>query len=1114
MKLTAILLFAACLQVSATGYSQKITLSQSNVSLRKVFKEIENQSGYQFFYKDRLVRQAENVSINVTNASIEEALDQCFKNQQLTFSILDKIIVVKAKPNVPVAIKTLAIIPTFLLNIITGTVKDEKGNPLAGVSVILKGTNEGTNTDAVGRFTIDANVGEVLEFTIVGYQKRSVKVEQSSNLSIVMEIEATVGNQIVVVGYGTQKKISLTSAVDQIKGEDVNRRPVSSLAQSLQGIAPGITVSDVGGSPGQSDVFINIRGISTLSSSSPLVLVDGIEQRLTDINPSDIESISVLKDASSTAIYGSRASNGVILITTKRGKSGKVNVTFNSYYAIQKSMNHPLAMDPHSYFELENVAYENAGSGQKYSDQYINDYVDSIKTDPLKYPAPMPNWFKAVLRSAPQSNGDLSVSGGNEHIQTFLSLRDQDQDGVIPNFKSRIREIRLNNNFKISKKINVRADINYRYSLTTSPLSSLTSSIYSWLLAGSLFAVPQYPDGSYGIGPQGKNPLLTSEIAGLSQYQDNLFVGNLNADWEILKGLKFITLIGANVNLNSEKDFANSYIVTNYFNPSQVLQVVSPNSLSESSYSDIEYTINNLLTYNNSFGSHDIKVLLGYSQIGETTNSFGASRQNFYNNQIQALNAGANDDTKSNSGSDAAYGLRSYFGRLNYSFKDKYLLEVNGRYDGSSNFSTLKQYAFFPSFSAGWRLSQEDFWNKLKNVINEFKLRGSWGKTGNQAIPAYQFYPSMSLLNYTFSGNPAQGYIQNTYQNEDLTWETTTQVDAGLDAEFLDNKLGTTIDYYKKRTTGILLQLPIPETIGENSSYTNAGIVEDWGWEFQTNYKNKIGNLEYLISGNFNISHNKIVSLAGTGPFISGSSTGDDNMTIRKEGLPVDALWGYKTDGYFQSQEEISKYPTIASNTEPGDTKYLDLNGDGKITPDDMTYLGNTFPVYTFGTSIDLEYKGFGLYLLLQGDAGAKDRVSGPLAEMGSYEGFVDKIFTNNYWTPDNPKAQFPRPIKLDLRNLYPSDLMIYDASYLRLQNVQFQYTLPFSASNKFRIRKANLYISLTNLFTISKFYKTWHLDPEQPEMPLVESGSGFLNSRTNYYPQTRLVAFGLKLQF
>jgi TonB-linked SusC/RagA family outer membrane protein len=1014
----------------------------------------------------------------------------------------------------------LALLMLFTLNVraqtipIKGTVTAADNSTLPGVNILVKNTLTGTSTDAEGKYEISAESGATLVFSGIGYVTQELAVNGRSIIDVKLAADTKQLDELVVVGYGTQKRNALTNSVSQISGEAITRRPVSNIQQSFQGLMPGVTVLDQGGSPGKSNTNIRVRGITTfningsstsgydLGKNDALVIVDGIEQRLSDINPDDIASVSVLKDASSTAIYGSRATNGVILVTTKRAKAGKVQVDYHGYYAIQKSNNVPKMMGLEAYMREQVAAYTNAGVTlpARFTEESIQAYVNA--TDREKYPLPN-TWFETMLRAAPQQNHTISIAGGTDVLRTRLSARYQDQQGVIEGYANKIGEFRLNSDYTVSKRLRVSGDINYRYARSVNPTPNNTGANPQPLnnfYHGTLWAVPKYADGTYGLSTQGNNPLMFNEIGGQSKQNTDYLAGYVKADLDLAEGLTFSTQIAGRGTFISQKNFTNSYVNTD--KTTNITKTIAINSLTEVRNTLREYTINNLLTYEKSLGDHNLKALVGYSQIGNTQTFLSAYRERFYNNDIGSIGQGANDGTKSNDGKDAEYGLRSYFGRVNYDYQEKYLVEVNGRYDGSSKFTGPKQYSFFPSFSAGWRISKESFWSGLEKAVNDLKIRGSWGITGNQSVDLYSYYSALTAIGYTFGGTSVQGYRPTTLANTNLGWESTTQLDLGLDAAFLNKRLSLTIDYYRKLTDDILLNLDIPATIGLTAPPQNAGSVENKGWEFSMNYHGGQGNsgFRYNLGGNLSINENKVVDLKGTGPYITGSDI--DPRYIIAKGLPINTLWGYQTDGLFQSQQEITEYKaTYAANTKPGDVKYVDRNGDGKINADDMTVIGNSFPKYTFGINTDFSYKNFDLSILFQGAAKVDARLAGALAEMGNQEGFTHEIYTNNYWTPENTGARFPRPVKFDLRNVATSDRLVIDGSYLRLKNVQLAYNIPADILGKLRVTRIRVYTSATNLLTFSKLNE-WNLDPETP------SGRGV------YFPQTALYTFGLNLQF
>ncbi|WP_207534544.1 SusC/RagA family TonB-linked outer membrane protein [Desertivirga arenae] len=997
--------------------------------------------------------------------------------------------------------------PPLINSKLTGVVVDALSKEsLPGALVAIKGTTHRVSTDAQGKFSFVT--GQKFPYTLVvsytGFKTKELIVNESP---VTIELEESVSqlSDVVVVGYGTQKRTSLTNSVAQISGEELTKRPVSNIPQALQGQLPGVTVIDNGGAPGRTTATLRVRGVTTfninssstsgfdLSKNEALVIVDGIEQQLNDINPDDIETVSVLKDASSTAIYGSRATNGVILITTKRAKGNKLQVDVNSYYAVQQANNTPEQMGLEDYMRMQVAAFTNVGATlpARFTEQSIQTYLTT--DDREKYPLPN-TWFSRMLSSAPQQNYSVAIAGGNETVKTRASLRYLDQDGVITNFSSNLAELRVNNDFQASKKVSLSGDLNYRRVNSRYPTIDPVNAFFH----GSLWAVPKYADGTYGLSTQGNNPLMTTEIGGMSGQSTDYLNAAFKGNWNIVPGLNYTLQLAGRAQYLERKAFANAF--TNTDKNTNIIRRVPNNSLTETRNNFREYTINNLLTYERKFKHHNLKTLAGYSEIHNNQNYLSAYRERFYNNDIQSIGQGANDATKSNTGNEAEFGLKSFIGRVNYDFDGKYLLEVNGRYDGSSKFTGDKQYSFFPSVSAAWRISNENFWKNGVGFVNDFKLRGSWGITGNQSVDLYSYYSALSGTSYTFGGTSVQGYQQNTLANTDLGWESTTQYDIGIDASFFKSRLDLTVDYYNKLTEDILLNLDIPATIGLNAPPQNAGSVENKGWEFGAIFRNGNRNskFRYNVGANLSINRNEVTDLKGTGPYITGTDI--NPRYIIAKGYPINSHWGFLTDGLFQTEQEIVDYKaTYAANTKPGDVKYIDLNSDGKIDANDMTYLGSAIPKFTYGFNTNLNYKNFDLNLQFQGVAKNDVRLAGALAEMGNQEGFTHQMYAD-YWTPENRDARFPRPTKFDLRNVSTSDRLMLNGSYLRLKNIQFGYTLPTAFTRKANVNKVRVYASATNVFTISRLNE-WNLDPE------VESG------RAVYYPQTSLYTFGINLQ-
>lgn len=877
-----------------------VHLNQSQWQLRNVIELLEKQTVYRVVFADDQLNGPTKVTLETGNRSVYDILYDISTTTQLKFKQVNSTIYVGSFSETDT--KENLVEDSFA--IVEGNVKDSSGLPIPGATVVVEGSNKGTVTNLKGNFSLEVPNGKAILISFIGYQSQRIVPNNQTQINVTLEEDQTSLDEVVVVGYGVQEKLSITNSLSQVSGDKLERRPVADFQQSLQGLAPGVTVVDQGGRPGNSNVNIRIRGITTLGNNNPLIIVDGIEQRINDINPNDIESVTVLKDASSAAIYGSRAANGVILVTTKRGSEGKISVGYDGYYALQDVTNRPEHMGVESYLRLENVAHANAGRSIPYTEEAIREYVANVPSP--EYPLPYPYWRRdelGMLKTAPQQNHTLSVSGGGEDFSGRFSLRHQSIDGVAPNFSDKLNEFRINLDLKASEKIRFSGDLNYRTKESLQPAGLSASGdgetrVFQYMLHASKFSWPRYESGEYGLGPQVNNPLLFAELTGDSRTINDYVTGSVKFDYDILPGLTFSTQYAVRNDNTQIKTFSNRYFNRDPLNGRVAQRQV--NRLTEFRRYLTEYTLNSLLTYKKEIGSHGITGLLGYSTIDNKTNQMSGFRQEFYNNDVQSLSQGSNENRDAD-GFDAEWGLRSYFARLNYNYNDRYFLELNGRYDGSSRFSEDNRYSFFPSFSAGWRLSEEGFWLGLKESINEFKLRGSRGATGNQAVGLYTYFETLSAINYSFEESPVQGFAQSNLANQNLTWETTYQTNIGFDMGLFDDRLSLTFDYYNKLTDGILLQLPIPALIGLGAPVQNAGKVRNEGYEIGLNFRGG-QKLSYDLGLNFSDNTNEVLDLVNSGPYISGGTTAP--RFIIEEGLPINSHWGYLTDGVFQNQEE------------------------------------------------------------------------------------------------------------------------------------------------------------------------------------------------------------------
>lgn len=678
---------------------------------------------------------------------------------------------------------------------VSGIVKDPQGVPLPGVSVQVKDSQNGTATNFDGRFTLEVpNAQSILVFTYIGFEQQEISVGSSTNFDVTLQEDVEGLSEVVVVGYGTQEKVSMTSAVSSIEGEEVVQRSSRNLESSLQGLAPGLTVWDRGGAPGSSSISMNIRGVTTLGGNNPLVIVDGIEQTLNNVDPNNIQSISILKDAASTAIYGSRGANGVILVTTKRGKAGEYRIRYNVSLDLQNLTIKPDHLGTREYLELQNVAFTNRGADPLYTEEEINKYVSG--EDRLNYPLPN-TWFDVIPQeNAPMQRHSLSISGGTEKLTSNLMINYHDQQGIYDNQDSQKYSIRLNNDINLTENLLLKADLNFdrkdRYTFRNA------DNMYHRMLHSSQFTVPMYPDGTYGLSPQKHSPLAWSdpEIVGATDATSDVGVINMEASWEIIDGLRLTSQYAVNVYKYSSLTNIPTYEIIDYFNPDRVLKRNEVNELSENRSEYMETTWNNTLTYDMEIQDHKLGFLAGYSEIRNDAKSFSANGKNFYNNDL--LDLGLGDPLNRELGSSYTdWGLRSLFGRANYSFMNKYIVEFNMRYDGSSRFPEGNRYTFFPSVAGAWRISEENFFQPLKPTINELKVRASWGETGNQNVGLYSYFESLYLSNYyVFNNVPVTGVRQTNSASTDLTWETTTQTNIGLDLAMFRNRITATFDWH------------------------------------------------------------------------------------------------------------------------------------------------------------------------------------------------------------------------------------------------------------------------------------------------------------------------------
>lgn len=957
------------------------------------------------------------------------------------------------------------------------------GEPVIGATVLVKGVSTGTATDMDGNFSLNVASKAVLVVSSIGYETQEVPVNGRQFINVVLKSDVVALKDVVVVGYGVQKKVNLTGAVSSVSTDELEGKPISNVLEAMQGTTPGLVIQQGSSTPG-SVPSINIRGLNTMNNNDPLVIIDGIEGSLANLNPADIEQISILKDASSTAIYGSRASNGVVLVTTKKGKAGKVEISYDFMYGVQQPTSLPKIADSWVYAELYNEAAVNSGRAAKFTPEQIAQYRNG---------GPNVNWVKELYnRNSPQSSHSVSMTGGNDQLSYMASLGYLDQSSMFkgPDYGYKRYNARLNVSHKVTN--------NFTLNLTSQfARNDIKEHAYwtEWIIEQANRMPPIYPikneDGSYNY-PAGSNSngLQRLEEGGYRQNVNDELLGTIQAEWEVYKGLKLIGSAGGRVWNNKLHENRKAFEGTGD----------SENKLTEQFYRSKNITTNLMVTYNTKIGKHSIGGLLGYAYEGFSEKQFSTSRLT-EDSKYDIFVGDLSGDKVSNTGSASDWAIYSGFARATYNYDEKYLLEFNIRNDYSSYFAKGNRSGVFPSFSAGWRISEEKFWSVLKPYVPSLKIRGSWGLVGNNRIGAYQYMQTVSVKNGISFGDKLAQTAEFASANPDLKWETTRMANIGFELGLLNNDLNITFDCFNNRTKDILVNLPVPGLFGNGAPIQNAGKVETRGWELSVNYRLKTGPVVHNFAGNISDSFNEVIDTRGT-EIIGGS----DVQTIIKEGYPLYSYYAYRSDGFFQNEEECQKGPHLEGITpKPGDIRYLDKNGDGVIKPDDDRFIvGNDFPRYTFGFTYGLEYKGFDFSMMWQGVGKRNKWMRGESVEAfhNNNEGPV-MDFHQDRWTPNNPDASYPRLTMgaESANNAAKSDFWIQDAKYLRLKNAQIGYTFPQQWMKKLYVKNLRIFASVQNPLTFTKMKGGW--DPEY-----TGDGSG------RAYPVARVYSFGLNVKF
>ena len=1111
MKLNVLLLFLTTLGLLARndgyGQSKRIDLTIADASIIDVFNEIEKLSEFKIFYKVDALDLNRKYDVNTRNKLVGEILTDVLSGMNVSYELVDKIIVITPEK-------------LFQQLKVTGKITDINGNPLPGVNIVEKGTTSGAVTDLNGNYSISVESEDaILVFSFVGYLSEEIAVSSQSEINVTLIEDIQALEEVVVVGYGTQQRKDLTGAVASVSSDDIGKLSFSDVGQAIQGKLSGVTIQQNTEPGGTAD--IRIRGLSTINNNNPLIVIDGIPSPngLRDLNPNNISSIDVLKDASATAIYGNRASNGVIIVTTKKGKKGqKTKIDFQAEYGVANVSRGIDVLNAEEYTMIMNESIENA------VEQGLME--DNINREMQLYDPQDTDWQDVIFRQGQQSDLNLSISGGSEQTSFYLSGGYRDVKGVLIESDYKRYSFTSNIEHNLFDRITIGENLHLSYSDRADSYTH-TSSGWSGVMQQAVTAAPQFPvyhEGQFAFGladdrpfyGDGNNPVWGAENGGTNHL--TRVNGNAYVDVNILEGLDFKTSLGIDYS-NNEYD--------NY-TPPKVLARVPREDIMENRFSKNQnWSWYNTLTYSNRFGKNKITLLVGNSLEKSLVSSFSAARQNLLSTAepFHFINFG-DPEKQSTSGDAGELALSSQFGRFNYNFDERYLVTATIRRDGSSRFlENDDKYGIFPSVSVAWRVTQENFMQNI-TALDNMKIRFGWGKVGNQFVGSYYPYLDVLALNYNYPFGPGDGSLNTgiaeaSRGNPTLTWESNVMTNIGLDLGFFGGKWSIVADYFINTTEDMLLSVALP-AVGGNSLVPNqnAGSVETKGFEVDTRYHFDIGDFKFNVGLNASQVKNEVLDLAGS-EFILGSAAyrGKDNPIRTVVGQPISTFFGYQVEGIFQTQDEVDNHASQEANTGPGDIKYKDINGrdeegnltgepDGVIDDADRTYIGNGFPEFSYGFTFNAGYKNIDFLMFLQGVSGVEiyNALNMDIMHGGSRSNKHTNILDR--WTDEGTSNEIPRVHYGDPNdNDRISDYFIESGDYLRIKNIQIGYTLPTSIMGNAGISSLRLYFSVQNPITFTDYTGA------NPDIVPVGSDADLNHGfDTGAYPIPRTFLFGLNL--
>lgn len=1169
MKLATFFLFIGCLQVSATAFSQKklITLSLKDVSLPKVFSAITEQTDYLFLYNNEKLKGAERkINIRVKEATIQQVMDVCLKGFPFSYKIMDKtVVIVPKRTNFSEQEEQIQVVQPVE---ISGRVADTTGAPLIGVSVKIKGTNKGTITDENGNFELELNdENAVLVFSYVGYKTKEVPLNGRSTINVTLETSASELNQLVVVGYGTKKKVNLTGAVSVIDSKEINKRAVNNSVQALRGLAPNLNIS-MTSDAGYSDASmnLNIRGTGSLSSSAPYILIDGVratQEELSALNPINIESISVLKDAASAAIYGAQAAYGVILVKTKEGRKGQeLKVGISSSLRFSKLIYVPKTLNSLVYSKFINEASKNYANQVFIPEEQI-EKIKAFMNGELKYgTAPVPNapnqwlgigegrssdwysgfantdWWDVMYKDVGfEQKHDIYVSGGTEKLTYYASGGFFQDPGQFYYGDENENFRRLNYNSSVSADITnwlTISNITRFYQINNTFPATLEADSRGRLFHDMMRWSPLVPLKTPPVKDSLGNIIIPEQLTTLAGYNENNGFNKYQIN-NLVSTFKANIKVTDNLSLKGDYTFKKNwyertlnYKKWTFYGPQgepSLIYNANENQIKKD-WRRTSYTSFNLYAdYKKSFlDKHNFHLLIGYQQEENNYERVQVGRKDVIADYLNSYNIAVGDIIEMNN-PISTWGTMGAFGRLSYNFKEKYLVEFNGRYDGSSKFAEGHRFGFFPSVSVGYNIFKEKFWEPLSRVINTMKIRASYGKLGNQNVAGYLYLPSIPInteLNWAMGGaRPIYTGIPDII-SPNITWETSTTKNLGFDLTFLNSRLSASIDIYQRQTDNMFgPSSALPAALGADPPETNSASLSTKGFELTVGWRDAIQDFNYNV--NLMLSDNVSTITQYNNPT---KVLNDDNYYV---GETMGEIWGFKAKDLFQSESEVEKYTSqvdlsyFGTGWQPGDVKYLDLNGDGKVNvgentvsnPGDRIIIGNSHPRYHVSLSAGASWKNFDFYMLWQG-VGKRDLFLDSYASL--FWGWNSQGHSHlteaalDHWSKDNPNGYLPIPLLSGGRSgfgkdRHPSTRYLLNGAYVRLKSLNIGYTLPTSLTQKIKINNVRFFISGENLLTITDMWPT--LDPE-----IAYVGARRRTSDGRAYPLSQVYTFGFNITF